>query len=62
MCIRDSAMGQLRIEKRDKTTDQLLEGAHFELQDEDGSVLEELVTCLLYTSNAAGVRADKSCG
>ena len=38
------AMGQLRIEKRDKKTDQLLEGAHFELQDEDGSVLEELVT------------------
>ena len=38
------AMGQLRIEKRDKKTDQLLEGAHFELRDEDGSVLEELVT------------------
>ena len=38
------AMGQLRIEKRDKKTDQLLSGAHFELRDEDGSVLEELVT------------------
>ena len=38
------AMGQLRIEKRDKKTDQLLAGAHFELRDEDGSVLEELVT------------------
>lgn len=27
-----------------KKTDQLLAGAHFELRDEDGSVLEELVT------------------
>ena len=38
------AMGQLRIEKRDKKTDQLLADAHFELRDTDGSVLEELVT------------------
>lgn len=38
------AMGQLRVEKRDKKTDQLLAGAHFELRDADGKVLEELVT------------------
>lgn len=38
------AMGQLQIEKRDKKTDQLLAGAHFELRDTDGNVLEELVT------------------
>ena len=38
------AMGQLQLEKRDKKTDQLLSGAHFELRDANGSVLEELVT------------------